>query len=46
MRHEFQDLNCTDLYRLPMRTTNVPYPTEKMAQAAVTMLSRPLIPNL
>ena len=26
MRHEFQDLNCTDLYRLPMRTTFVPYP--------------------
>ncbi|MBQ6951992.1 MAG: DUF4981 domain-containing protein [Clostridia bacterium] len=31
MRYEFQDLNCTDLYRLPMRTTFVPYPTEEMA---------------
>ena len=33
MRHEFQDLNCTDLYRLPMRTTFVPYPDEKTALA-------------
>ena len=26
MRTEFQDLNCTNLHRLPMRTTFVPYP--------------------
>lgn len=31
MRYEFQDLNCTDLYRLPMRTTIVPYPDEERA---------------
>ncbi|MBQ9943347.1 MAG: DUF4981 domain-containing protein [Clostridia bacterium] len=31
MRTEFQDLNCTDLYRLPMRTTFVPYPDEEGA---------------
>ena len=32
MRTEFQDLNCTDLFRLPMRTTVVPYPNASAAK--------------
>lgn len=39
MRTEFQDLNCTDLFRLPMRTTVVPYPDAAMAQAGERALS-------
>ena len=33
MRTEFQNLNCTDLYRLPMRTTMIPYPDLSSARA-------------
>ena len=32
MRTEFQDLSCTDLFRLPMRTTVVPYPNASAAK--------------
>lgn len=39
MRTEFQDLNCTDLYRLPMRTTYVPYPDKASARRNERMLS-------
>ncbi|MBQ4639120.1 MAG: DUF4981 domain-containing protein [Clostridia bacterium] len=39
MRQEFQDLNCTSLYRLPMRTTLVPYPTEDTARRGERALS-------
>ena len=33
MRTEFQDLNCTNLFRLPARTTLVPYPDAASALA-------------
>ncbi|MBR6809163.1 MAG: beta-galactosidase subunit alpha, partial [Clostridia bacterium] len=39
MRYEFQDLNCTDLYRLPMRTTFVPFSDEKSALTGERALS-------
>ena len=39
MRHEFQDLNCTELYRLPMRTTFVPFSDEKSALTGESALS-------
>ncbi len=39
MRYEFQDLNCTNVYRLPMRTTFVPYPDEGMALKGERALS-------
>ena len=39
MRTEFQDLQCTDLMRLPMRTTFVPYPDVKAARADERALS-------
>lgn len=39
MRTEYQDLQCTDLYRLPMRTTLVPYPDAASARAEERALS-------
>ena len=39
MRSEYQDLNCTDLYRLPMRTTLVPFPDAASARAGERALS-------
>ncbi len=32
MRTEFQDLNCTNLYRLPARATLIPYPDAESAR--------------
>ena len=32
MRTEFQDLNCTNLYRLPARATLIPYPDTESAR--------------
>ena len=39
MRNEYQDLTCTDLYRLPMRTTLVPWPDAASACAGERALS-------
>jgi len=39
MRSEFQDLKCTDLFRLPMRSTLVPYPDAASARADERALS-------
>ncbi|MBE5787725.1 MAG: DUF4981 domain-containing protein [Clostridiales bacterium] len=45
MRTEFQDLACTDLYRLPMRTTSIPYPDAESARRGERALS-PYFVNL
>ena len=39
MRTEFQDLNCTNLYRLPARATLIPYPNRETARRGERGLS-------
>ncbi len=39
MRTEFQDLNCTNLYRLPARATLIPYPDAASARRGERGLS-------
>ena len=39
MSTEFQDLNCTDLYRLPARATLIPYPDAESARRGERALS-------
>ncbi len=39
MRTEFQDLNCTNLYRLPARATLIPYPDAASARRGERALS-------